>query len=78
MLQKFQHVNRDATELEIRAAARMNQVAATADEAAARVVALEPVAKASSAALNDVGVFGNIKNFVTEQSLQARFDAFDL
>ena len=78
VIQKFGHVNRDATELEVRAGARINQVAFAAEETSLRLAAAEPIVRASAAALNDVGVFGNIKNFVTEQALQTRFDAFDL
>jgi len=77
LVQKFTHVDRDATALEVRAATRINQVAGQVEEMAARVTAMEPVVRASAGALNDVGVFGNIKNFVTEQALQARTDLIE-
>ena len=78
VLQKFDRSNHEAVDLETSMAARMCQINTHAEEAAQRIIAVEATVRASSAALNDVGVFGNIKNFVTEQSLQVRLDAFDL
>ena len=74
LVRKFAHVNRDATELEVRAAARINQVAtqvgARVDDASTRVAAMQPIARRSANALNDVGGFGDTKNFATAWHLQ--------
>ena len=63
VIQKFGHVNRDATELEVRAGARINQVAFAAEETSLRLAVAEPIVRASAAALNDVGVFRQHQEF---------------
>ena len=73
---QFKLVKDDATDLEVRAAGRINVVAAAAEEAMVRVGALDgamvDLSTKVTGALNDIGVFGTIKNYVTETSLQVQ------
>ena len=78
---QFKHVKGDATDLEVRAAGRINVVESTADSAIARTGLLETavleLTGKVAGALNDIGVFGTIKNFVTETSLDAKMARID-
>jgi hypothetical protein len=71
----------DATDLEVRAAGRINVVESTADSALARTGLLETAVLELSGtvngALNDIGIFGTIKNYVTETSLETKMAMID-
>ena len=67
VLKQLKVVKADSTDLEVRAAARINEVQGKVDDLAAR----------TNAVLNDVGVFGVIKNYVTETTPQAKMDKVD-
>jgi hypothetical protein len=79
---QFKHARGDATDLEVRTAGRLNVIASAADSALARTSLLETAVMEVTAKMkdiiNDVGVFGVIKNYVTETSLEARMANVDM
>ena len=59
VLEQLNPIKADSADLEVRAAVRINEVQAKVDDLAAR----------TDRVINDVGVFGVVKDFVTEASL---------
>ena len=80
-IERFKHISGDVTDLEVRAAGRINVVESTADSAMARTGLLETavleLTNTVNGALNDIGVFGAIKNYVTETSLEGKMTMID-
>ena len=78
---QFKHVKRDANDLETRAAGKMNADRVTVEACIGRTETLghgfRELNGCFDAAVNDVGVFGTIRNFVTESSLQAKMERVD-
>ncbi len=69
-------IGKDATALEVRASSRINDLQMTIQEVATRVGAnaqrikvMEPMQRDFESLQKDVGVFGTIKNFVTQNDL---------
>ena len=64
VLEQLKTIKADSADLEVRAAVRINEVQSKVDDVSAR----------TDRAINDVGVFGTVKHFVTEAVLQAQME----
>jgi hypothetical protein len=67
VLEQLKTIKADSADLEVRAAVRINEVQSKVDDVSARY----------GRAINDVGVFGTVKHFVTEAVLQAQMGKVD-
>ncbi len=72
VLTMFANVGEDATDLEVRAAARINEVEANLNNITPRVAELEKGVGLLEPLKKDLGVFTTIKNVVTQENLDAR------
>ena len=80
-IEQFKLAKSDSMDLEVRAAGRLNALTAATDDATVKIGVLDgalfELGTKVNGALNDVGVFGTIKNFVTESSMQVRMEQVD-
>ncbi len=77
VIEAIHGVGKDATDLEVRAAARINEVQAGTQAITVRLDALETLQRDFEGLRKDVNVFATVKNLVTQAELQKLAEAIE-